>query len=89
MASHGFTTQCTQSGTLGLDGGDGVDDEAWMYVIVMVETKGVSKLSVDLIAGNVLSRRAEMVWSLVGQMVKVSIPWLLDSASKRWASRSL
>ena len=28
MASHGFTTKCTCSGTVGLEGGDGVDDEA-------------------------------------------------------------
>ncbi len=61
----------------------------WIYAIVVGETKGVGKSLVDLIAGKVLLRRAEMVLSLAGQMVKATIPWLLDSASKRWASRSL
>jgi hypothetical protein len=36
----------------------------WMYATVIGETKGVGKFPVDLIAGKVLSRRAELVLSL-------------------------
>ena len=61
----------------------------WMYAIVRGETKGVGKLSVDGMAGKVLSRSAETVLRLDGAMAKKARPWLLDSLSKRWANRTL
>ena len=61
----------------------------WMYAIVRGETKGVGKLSVDGMAGKVLSRSAETVLRLDGAMVKAARPWLPDSFAKRWANRTL
>jgi hypothetical protein len=52
-AAAGLGSRC--SDTVGLEGGDGVDDDA----VVVRETKGVGKLLVDLIVGKVLLRRAE------------------------------
>ena len=52
-AAAGLGSRC--SDTVGLEGGDGVDDDA----VVVGETKGVGKLLVDLIVGKVLLRRAE------------------------------
>ena len=60
-----------------------------MYAIVRGEMKGVGKLSVDGMAGKVLSRSAETVLRLDGAMAKKARPWLLDSFSKRWANRTL
>ena len=47
-----------------------------MYAIVRGETKGVGKLSVDGMAGKVLSRSAETVLRLDGAMAKKARPWL-------------
>ena len=61
----------------------------WIYAIVLGETKGLGKLSVDGMAGKVRLRSAETVLHLDGAMEKDARPWLPDSVLKRWANRTL